>query len=78
MSCFDTEYTYHAADVYFARFEREVSGASCAGLFCDELDSALLLPLTSIVNTISHDLRQREMGVGAMNALSARDARGWH
>lgn len=47
-SNFEIEYADHAAEVYFARFERDVSGASCAGLFCDELDNALLLPFESI------------------------------
>jgi hypothetical protein len=36
-----SQYAYHAAEVYFARFEREVSGASCAGLFCDKFNKAL-------------------------------------
>lgn len=39
---------YHAVEVYFARFARDVSEASCAGLFWDEFDTALLLPFVSI------------------------------
>lgn len=53
-------YTYHAVEVYLARFEREDSGASCAGRFCDEFDNALL-PLASIVDRASHKLRQRKI-----------------
>lgn len=43
---------YHAAEIYFARFERIVSGASCAGLFCEEFDT-VFMPVTESISPIS-------------------------
>lgn len=68
---------YQAADVYFARFERELSGASGAGLFCDEFDTVLLLPLRSIIQENSASLRLRKMFEGIRVFASTCDVLVW-
>lgn len=47
---------YQAAEVYFARFERVVSGASWAGLFGDAFDIAFALGLGSISKKADHSI----------------------
>lgn len=76
-SSFDIECADQAAEVYFARFEREFSGASCAGLFGDELDNALLLPFEYIAVTASYNLRLPEMDAEPMSSRSPRDGWRW-